>query len=81
MDVGLIGNRLVFVILLDLELLVLAAPLADPIHKLPDRFDHYPIESVNVQQFAEFGLSDLAELQKHPNEVSISLREVLDLHQ
>lgn len=62
MDVGLIGNRLVFVILINLVLLILAASLTDPIHKFPDRLDHYSIEGVYVQQFAEFGLSDLTEL-------------------
>lgn len=62
LDIGVIGNRLVFVVLFNLVLLVLAASLAYPVHKLPDGFDYYAVEGVDVQQFAEFRLSDLAQL-------------------
>ena len=49
----MVGSRLVPVVLLDLVLLVLAAPIAYPVHELPNRFDHYAVERVDVQQLAE----------------------------
>lgn len=53
MNVGVVGNRFVFVVLLNFVLLVLAASLAYPVHKLPDGFDYYAVEGVDVQQFAQ----------------------------
>lgn len=81
LNIGMIGNRFVFVVLLNLVLFVLAASLAYPVHKLPDGFDNYAVEGVDVQQLAELGLADLAQLQEHPDEVSVGFREVFYLQQ
>lgn len=69
------------IVFFNLVLLILAAPITDPPHEFPNRFDHNAIERVDVEQFAQFGLAYLVQLQKHPHEVSIGLRELLDFDQ
>lgn len=67
------------VVLLNLVLFILAAPVTDPLHEFPNRFHHYSIQSVDIEQLAQFGLSYLVQFQEHPHEVSVGLCEFLDL--
>ena len=72
---------LVLKVLFEDAILVLKTPVCEPVEKDPDMSEDETIENVWVDYFTERGIFDEVQLEEHPYEFSVSLKEAFDFHQ